>query len=165
MFSWVTKRNLLSRRCSLKFSSSFFRLSRLFLSRRGRNWLSVSRRRFSWQRQIHLKHIQKKKKVTHTKKQSQWYAFCVARCACYQFVTLFRQECVSILQFPDNSTELCNFQLKSANVSFLLSLQTQHAHTHKHTPHTKVRPIVLEPDKLGEMFHCCGYRITTSQGQ
>lgn len=57
--------------------------------------------------------------------------FVLTKCARYQLITLFRQECVSILQFPDNSTELCNFQLKSPNVPIFLSLQT-HQNTHTH---------------------------------
>lgn len=47
-FFWVTKWSLLSRRRRASASSSFFLLKRLFLSKRGRNWLSASLRRFSW---------------------------------------------------------------------------------------------------------------------
>lgn len=71
MFSWVTKRSLLSRRRSARASSSFFLLRRLFLSSRGRNWLSASRRRFNC-----------RKNSTEYTVSERSYEVCVYLCVC-----------------------------------------------------------------------------------
>lgn len=102
-FSWVTKRSLLSRRRSLSDNSSFFLLRRLFLSKRGRNWDSASRRRFNYRtrktktktqyRNLYthntiLKNIYNKKwnkdmkhSMLHIKELVLWWV-CLCQCVC-----------------------------------------------------------------------------------